>query len=256
MNGYNAFLKKEINELVRTKRLMIIMIVFIIVGILNPATAKLTPKLLELASADYDNLGITVGNIRVTALDSWTQFAKNNFTVLIVFVVMFSGIYASEYSKGTLIPLLTKGLSRNSAVFSKLTVMILTWSAGFWLCFGITYFYSDYYWDNSSVMELFFAGFCWWFFGLLMISCIVFFSSFAGSAAQVILGTGGVYIFMSLVGLYSKAKKFLPIQLTNSLSLYNGELVPSDYTAAVIITATVSLMLVAAALPLTHNRQL
>ena len=122
MNGYNAFLKKEINELVRTKRLMIIMIVFIIVGILNPATAKLTPKLLELASADYDNLGITVGNIRVTALDSWTQFAKNIFTVLIVFVVMFSGIYASEYSKGTLIPLLTKGLSRNSAVFS-----IVTW---------------------------------------------------------------------------------------------------------------------------------
>ena len=89
-----------------------------------------------------------------------------------------------------------------------------------------------------------------------MISCIVFFSSFAGSAAQVILGTGGVYIFMSLAGLYSKAKKYLSIRLTDSLSLYNGELVPSDYTAAVVITAAVSIVLIAASLPLTHKRQL
>ena len=256
MKGFNAFLKKDIREFIRTKRLLIIMIVFTIIGIMNPATAKLTPKILEMASEDYASMGITLSNVTVTALDSWSQFAKNISTALIVLLIMFSSIYTTEYSKGTLIPLLTKGLSRNSVVLSKFTVMMITWSAGLWLCFGITYFYSDLYWDNSVVHEILFAGFEWWLFGIFMISCIVFFSAFAASAAQVLLGTGGVYITMTLIGMYKKAKEYLPVCLTDSLPVYKGEISPSDCFAATGITVIVSLLLVISALPLTHKRQL
>lgn len=255
MRGFSAFFAKEVRELVRTKRLLIILAVFVVVGIMDPAVAKLTPKLFELMSDDLAQQGIAVGEVKVTALDSWTQFAKNVPMALIVTVVMFGGIYTSEYARGTLIPLLTKGLSRSSVVSAKLAVMLLTWSAGLWLCYGITYFYSDWYWDNSAVKGLLFAGFGWWLFGVLMISCIVFFSAFAGSGAQVVLGCGAVYFAMTMAGMYSRAKVYLPTRLCDSLPLYKGELVPSDYAAAAVITAAVSVVLVLAALPLTYRRQ-
>lgn len=255
MKGFVAFFEKEVRELVRTKRLMILLAVFVIVGIMNPAVAKLTPKLFELMADELSEQGIVLGEMKVTALDSWTQFVKNMPMALIVMLIMFGGIYTSEYTKGTLIPLLTKGLSRGSVVLSKLAAMLLTWSAGLWLCYGITYFYSDWYWDNSVVSELGFACFCWWLFGVLMICCIVFFSSFAGSGAQVLLGCGALYFAMTMAGMYSKAKEYLPTHLCDSAPLYKGELVPSDYTAAAVITAAISAVLVLAALPLTHRRQ-
>ena len=256
MNGFAAFLKKEFRELIRTKRLLILLIVFIIFGIMNPAIALLTPKILELEAESLASMGMEIGEIHVTALDSWSQFVKNIPMVLIVFLIMFSGAYTTEYAKGTLIPLLTKGLSRGTVVLSKWFVMLLTWSAGLWLCVGITWFYSDYYWDNSVVQELVFGAFCWWLFGVLMISSIVFFSSFAESGIQVLLGTGAVYAVMLTAGIFEKAKEYLPTRLCNTLSLYTGELEPSDFKAAAVIAGAVSLLILLAALPLTKRRHI
>lgn len=256
MKGFGAFFMKELRELVRTKRLMLILGVFTVIGIMDPAIAKLTPKLYEMMAEDLKSQGITMGEIKVTAMDCWAQYVKNIPMGLIVLLIIFCGIYTSEYSKGTLIPLFTKGLSRSSVVLSKFAVMVLTWTAGSWLCFGVTYFYSGFYWDNSAVKNLLFSGFGWWLFGVLMISLIVFFSAFAYSPAQVMLGAGAVYFAMTLIGMYSKAGKYLPVSLTDSLSLYKGETVPDDCLAAAAITAALSLALVLAALPLTRDRKI
>ena len=256
MKGFAAFFAKEMLELVRTKKLLIILIVFIVVGIMNPAVAKLTPALIEMMSEDLASQGMIVGEVTVTALDSWLQFAKNMPAALAALLIMFSGIYTSEYSKGTLIPLLTKGLSRSCVILSKLSAMIIAWSAAMWLCFGLTYFYSDYYWDNSQVHGLLFAGFGWWLFGLLMISCIVFLSSFANSAAQVMIGIGAFYFAMTIAGMLSKIKKYLPTCLLDSGVIFKGELYASDCIKAVIITSVLSVIFVAAAIPLTIRRRL
>lgn len=256
MKGFKVFLTKEIFEMIRTKRLMILMAIFVLVGIMNPAIAKLTPKLFELMSEDFAKQGITASAVKVTAMDSWSQFVKNVPMVLIVLLIIFSGIYTTEYSKGTLIPLLTKGLSRSSVVLSKLAVMLFVWSIGIWLCFGITYFYSDFYWDNSVVSEVFFSAFCWWLFGVFMISCIVFFSSFAGSGIQVMLGSGAVYFAMTLIGMYKNAKEYLPVRITDSVPLYRGEYEPKDYFGAVIVTAVLSFVFVLVSLPITDKRQI
>lgn len=256
MKGFAAFFSKEIRELLRTKRLAIMLCLFTLFGIMNPAVALLTPKLIDMMSEELAASGMKIEAVTVTALDAWSQFAKNIPMALIVLLIMFSGIYTSEYSKGTLVPLLTKGLSRSAVVLSKCAVMLLTWTAGFALCFGITFFYSDFYWDNSVVKELAFAGFGWWLFGVLMIACIVFFSSFSGSAAQVMLGTGAVYFAMPLIGMYGKAKTYLPNRLCDSFPLYQGTLALSDYAWAAGITALLSVLLIAAALPLTKRRQI
>jgi ABC-2 type transport system permease protein len=47
MKSFIAFSKKELIESVRTYKLMIVLSVFLLFGMLNPITAKITPELLK-----------------------------------------------------------------------------------------------------------------------------------------------------------------------------------------------------------------
>ena len=85
-----AFIKKECMELTRTGRLLILGIIFIFFGILNPAIAKLTPWLYELLQDQIADSGLNIGKVSVTAMTSWTQFYKNAPMALIVLILLTS----------------------------------------------------------------------------------------------------------------------------------------------------------------------
>ena len=88
MKTFIIFLKKEILEQIRTKKLMILGLLFIFFGILNPLTAKMTPWLLEVLSESMESSGINITIVEITALDSWVQFFKNIPMLLIIFILM------------------------------------------------------------------------------------------------------------------------------------------------------------------------
>lgn len=50
MKQFTGFTKKEILEQVRSGKLFIILLIFIVVGIMNPAITKLTPWIIDLLS--------------------------------------------------------------------------------------------------------------------------------------------------------------------------------------------------------------
>ena len=257
LRNFVTFTGKEFMELCRGGRLLLFTVLFVLVGVLNPATAKLTPWLLETMADSLESSGMTVTGITVTAMDSWVQFFKNMPTMaMLVTVVLFGGCFTSEYAKGTLIPLLAKGMPRSAVVAAKTFTMMLVWSAGFWLSYGITYFYSDYYWDNSVVRHYAFAAFGLWLFGALMLCCVVFFSSFARSAVPVLLGTGAVYVVLTLLGMVGTVREYLPSFLLQSGDLLSGQAQPSDYSAALWITAAACGLLLATAFPITSKRRL
>lgn len=110
-----AFLKKELLEAVRTGKLLIITLLFLLFGIMNPAIAKLTPWMMELFADSMTDSGLVLTDISVDAMTSWTQFFKNLPIALIAFVLIFSDSFTKEYNSGTLLLLLTKGLSRAAA---------------------------------------------------------------------------------------------------------------------------------------------
>lgn len=256
MSGFFAFLKKEFLELSRSGRLIIFGLIFVIFGIMSPAIAKLTPWLFEMAADTFESQGLVVGDVTVTAMDSWAQFVKNIPMAMIVVIIMFSGIFTGEYSKGTLVPIVTKGLSRCSVVISKTAVMFIVWSIGFWLCFGITYFYTAFYWDNSIINNLAFMALCWWIMGVFLICVLTLFSSLCSSAPQVMMGVGAVYALMYLMGMFAKIKEYLPSYILDSHPLLTGQREPRDYTAAMLITAVLSVLSLLISLPVTNKRQL
>lgn len=139
-----AFLKKEWLEHLRSGHLAILGILFVLFGIMNPAIAKLMPWLFEVMADTLEGSGLTLTAITISAMDSWVQFFKNIPMALIVFILLESSIFTKEYQSGTLVLTLTKGLHRHTVVISKALLLIVLWSVGYWLCFGITYGYNAY----------------------------------------------------------------------------------------------------------------
>ena len=83
-----AFMKKEWLEQIRSGRLIILTILFVLLGIMNPAIAKLTPWMLEVLADSLAESGMTVTTVTVDAMTSWTQFFKNIPMGLIAFILL------------------------------------------------------------------------------------------------------------------------------------------------------------------------
>lgn len=256
MKSLIAFTKKDITEQIRSGRLMILAALFVLFGIMNPAIAKLTPWLLETLSDSLAQSGMTVTSVTVTAMDSWVQFFKNIPMALIAFVLMQSSIFTKEYESGTLILSLTKGLKRYNVVLSKAFVLTVLWTISYWMCYGITYCYNTYFWDNSIAQSLEFAVLCWWLFGIWVISLITLFSTLSTSNTGVLLGTGAIILGCYTASLIPKLQKYLPTMLTDGNSLIYGMEEPGAYTASLIITVAATLICFAASFPVFNKKHL
>lgn len=161
MKALLAFIKKELKEQLRSGRLILLGILFVLFGIMNPAVAKLTPWLLEMSSDSLAEIGMAVTTVTVSAMDSWGQFFRNMPIALISFVLLESSIFTREYQTGTLVLSLTKGLERYKVVASKTIMLGTLWTVCYWICFGITYGYNAYFWDNSVVQNMMLSVVCW-----------------------------------------------------------------------------------------------
>jgi len=256
MKSFIAFLKKENLECMRSGKLIILSVLFLIFGIMNPAIAKLTPWLFELLSESLAESGMIVTEVTVDALTSWTQFFKNIPIALIVFVLIYSGIFTKEYESGTLILVLTKGLYRYKVVLAKSTVMFSLWTFGYWLCFAVTYGYNAFFWDNSIAIGLIPAAIHWWFFGIWVICLIVFFSVLCQNYYSVLLGTGGSVLGAYIISLFPKFSKYTPTILMNSASLLTGTESADNYVEAIVITVIMCLVCLVASVPIINKKQL
>ena len=256
MRSFIAFLKKEFLESWRTRKLLVLAILFVVFGIMNPAVAKLTPWMMETLSEDLAESGMTITAVAVDALTSWTQFFKNIPMALIVFVCLYGGIFAREYSKETLILILTKGMERYKILFAKTLLLLSLWTAGYWLCFGITYGCNAYFWDNSIVQSLLPAGLYWWLFGAFVIALMVFFSVATSHFSGVLLGTGGVVFGFYLLSLFPKLTDYMPTTLMNGMTLLVGAVEAKALVVGAIITAAISIALIASSVFLFNKKQL
>lgn len=256
MKSLLAFIKKETMEQFRSGRLMILGILFILFGIMNPAVAKLTPWLLEVLADSLAESGMIVTSVTVSAMDSWVQFFKNIPMGLIAFILLESSIFTKEYQSGTLVLSLTKGLDRYKVVVSKTVVLTVLWTFGYWLCFGITYGYNAYFWDNSVAQNLMFSVVCWWLFGLWVIAMMIVFSTITKSNTGVLTGTGGIVLASYLLSLFPKLKEYLPTVLIDGNSIIYGVAEAKTYAVPLIITVVISVVCFAVSIPIFNKKQL
>ena len=240
MRQLTLLLKKELLELVRTKKAMVLLIVFGIFGIMNPALAKLTPWMLSLMGQSLAEQGITIGAISVDALTAWTQYFKNLMMEYILILAMFSGTFAQEYQSGTLINLLTKGVSRGKVAVSKLLAVELAWTVCYWLTFLITLGYTAYFWENALPSGIWLAAVCAYMMGVWLLSLELSFASALSSGMYALLLTGGVYAVFIALSMLPDLTRFLPSHLGDGLGLVTGDMKVSDILPALWVSVALT----------------
>lgn len=256
MKSLLAFIRKEVKEQLRSGRLLILAILFVLFGVMNPAVAKLTPWLFEMMSDSLAEIGMTVTAVTVNAMDSWVQFFKNMPIALIAFVLLESSIFTREYQTGTLVLSLTKGLERYKVVVSKTIILVALWTVCYWLCFGITYGYTAYFWDNSVAQNMMFSVVCWWLFGIWIVSLAILFSTILNANTSVLVATVGVVFVSYLLGLLPRVSEYLPTLLTDGNSLIYGAAEIEAYIAPLIITVAVSVICIIMSIPIFNKKLL
>lgn len=254
MKNYFAFLKKELLEGMRTYKLFIIMTVFLLLGIMNPLIAKLTPEIVEMAMPP----GMDIAVATPTALDSWMQFYKNVGQIgVLVIVLVFSGVLCTELSKGTLINLLTKGLSRNVVILSKYTYMVLMWTAGYVLAFLVTLGYTVYLFPEGEVWNLLFSAFCLWLFGVFLLAVLMLGSVIISNTYGSLLFTGAVLVLCMLLNMIPAVHKYNPFILgAENVALIQNTVKAGDFYGAAGVAGAAVILAVAGAVLLFRKKQL
>lgn len=252
----NAFLKKEWMEWTRTGRALVLVSVFVLFGIMNPAFAKLTPWMMETMSESLADAGFVTTAVRVDAMTSWAQFYKNIPVGLIIFILLGSGNFTAEYERGTLILAVTKGLPRRKILAAKAALLYGSWTVLYAVCFGITYGYNAYFWDNGIAEYLLFAAVGTWLFGIWTVALLILFSAVSRSSSQVLMGTGGVAMGVYLLDMFPKLDAFLPAKLLKGMELMQGVSRPKDYYAGAAAAAVMVVLCMVLAAKCLDRKQL
>ena len=256
MRPLYAFAKKELTEQARSGKFIILSAIFVVMGIMNPAVAKITPWLIEALSDSMLESGMIITVTEVNALDSWIQFFKNAPMLLIAFTLVESNMFTKEYQSGTLLLTLTKGIARYKIVIANTMILLLLWSLGYWASFGITYAYNSYFWDNSVAQNIGASAFFWWLFGAFVVMLMVSFSVLFSSNTAVLLSTGATVSVFYLFSLIPKISKYVPIKLTDGNSLIFGTADSDSYLAASLITVCLCMLAFIGSIPVFNRKQL
>lgn len=237
MNGYIAFVKKEFMENMKNHRFLILFAVFLLFGIASAFLAKFTPEILSALAADMEK------SSEPGALDAWKQFYKNISGVgFSAFIILYGSCLSGEYSKGTLILMVTKGLSRRAVVLAKYTVAAVLMTISYWVSFAAAYGYTAFLWHDTTLSYVVPAAFFLWIIGflylsILMVGCVIFNQTFTS-----ILFTGGVAALISLPGIIKPLARYSPFVLaTKNIDLISGAAALSDFVAPALVSMVLTL---------------
>ena len=252
MNGYLAFVKKEFTENMKNYRFFILFAVFLVFGIMSAFLAKFTPEILSAFAADMEMTS------EPAALDAWKQFYKNISGVgFSAFIILFGSCMSNEYSKGTLVLMVTKGLSRKAVILAKYTAAAALMTISYWIGYAAAYGYTALLWKDTSLSNVALAACPLWIVGflylsILMVGCVIFKQTFTS-----ILFTGGIAALISLLGMVEPIAKYNPFLLTSkNVDLISGEAVPAEFVIPAFISVVLSIFGLLAAIRLFNKKQL
>lgn len=254
MRGYAAFMKKEWMESIRTYRAFLLPAVFFVFGMISPVSAKLMPDILSGMNME----GVTITVPTPTAADAYGQLFKNLTQMgVVVLLLVFSTMLSAEIAKGTLIPMVTKGLSRSAVVLSKFTVSLLLWTVSLAVACGTAYGYTAYLFHTTAAEHLFFSVFCFWLFGVFLLALILFSGALVHGSFGGLILPAGVLCALLLVNLFPAAEKWNPVSLASQNgNLITGKVAVSALMPAVWITLAAVVLSLAAAVAVFRKSKL
>lgn len=249
MSVLAILMKKDARELIRSKKALILGIIFILFGLTSSLLAYYTPELIK-------SLGGTmqVQMPKPTILDSYDQLTKNfSGLVTYILIVIFSGEIANERMRGQLTTLMNNNVRKAQFIASKVITQVIFTALAFVVAVCAFAFYNAILFNKAlaehSVLSL--ATLLVYLF--FIIALVNFFGSFAKNTAVTMVASFVVTIFIAVFNLF-KFGKYMPNYLiTLSVNVIRGHNI-MNAVQTIWVTVGLTLVLIIASLIICRNK--
>ena len=242
MRAIIPMIKKEIQEIYRSKKLLILIILFGFIAISSPVVAKLLPEIFKSIEVTP---GIAITLPDPTWRDAIDQLIKNSAQIgMIVIIIMFAGSIADEKNKKTLELVLSKPVSRSGFIFSKFCASFLVTKIVFILSMAVFYLYTVMILGTFSLVNFALLALFLLIFILFILSITLFFSVIAKTQVMAIgLAFLTEIVFVTVFGYVEKVKDYSPSYVLNNYKDLMAKGNFSDFLPSAIVSLIVIILL-------------
>lgn len=231
-----SFLKKELMEMIRTPKLIIIATVFVFFSLIGPLSAKYMNELIEMFASD-----IEISFPDPTHLQSWEQFFSNITSIsMIVFLILMTGTVVSEKAKGSVYLVLTKNVTRSSFILCKIIAGFTLFTAMFLISVLITWYYTWILFDSVIYEGLWISLLSIYALGMFFTIVAVLISILFKATTHAALVAFGIYALLNILTILSDINRFNP---AGSATLSMRMLMGDDVTTLIITNVITSIVL-------------
>lgn len=242
MSGYRVLLRKELREAWRTRRLPIVALLFLTVGIISPLTARYLNEILGAALGDQLTIPLPVP----TVVDALVQLQKNlgQLGALAAIALAMSSV-SGELDRGTAALVLAQPATRAAFLAAKLSGIAIVIGACTALAIGVAWAYTAILFEPLPITGwLILAVLAW--LALLAWAAITFLASVATGSTTAAAGIGFVALIgISLLSVVPALDHLLPTGLAApSILIAVGDTAGLDAAAlATSVAGTLALVL-------------
>lgn len=239
MNQFLILIKKDMIELYRTKKLLIIGIIFVLFAILSPVTAYLTPNIIEMLSKSDPNVIITVPD--PTYIDSYIQFF-NNFSQMctLVVIIVFAPLIVEEKRKGTFHTLLNNKVSRSNFVISKIISQLKSFTFFYIVSILIFMLYTYILFEQTLAPYWLLSFTSLYIYFIFLIGIINLMSVITKTNIMSIVASLAVFFSIMILNFIPIIGKYLPNYL---ITISNNLIIDNSYLQYVVVNYIVTLTL-------------
>jgi ABC-2 type transport system permease protein len=210
---FAASLRKELMELWRTRRFLVMAVVLVSFGMTSPLLAKYTPQMMELIPGGEAFVGLIP---EPTLMDAVTQYVKNTNQFAILLALLLSmGAVALEKERGTAAMMLVKPLPRWDFLLAKFAALSLGFLACILLAGIFAYYYTLFLFEAPDLGAWLVLTLFLWLSAVVYIAITLLFSTLFRSQAAAAGLAVGVILFFALLGVSPQIARVLPGELVN-----------------------------------------
>jgi ABC-2 type transport system permease protein len=250
---FKILLKKELIEIFKTSKILVIPLIFLFFGFLSPLITKYMP---EIFASVMEEMPFALPEM--TWIDSFDQFFKNmDQIIFIAIILVFMGIVSDEKSKGTDTLVLIKNVKKSDFVLSKITASSILIIASYFISFLACLLYTTVLFESINYSLAFQASLLnligLLFLLIVTISMSTIFNSPIISGAM----TVAFYFTFSIISLPIKfLSKYSPMSLGGySANILRGVETFSNSISTIIFTIVLSAILVITSIYIYSNRE-
>lgn len=210
MTGFRILLAKELRESIRTRRALVVAILFLVIGMLSPLTARYLPEILEWSLRGELEIPIPTP----TAAMALDQLLGNLGQLgALAAIALAMGLVAGELDRGTAAFVLTQPATRTAFLLAKVVALAVLLGAATALAVAAAWAYTAILFEPLPIAGwAALAALAW--LALLAWASITFLASTVTGSAAAAAGIGFVaLIVLSLAAIVPAVDRVLPTGL-------------------------------------------